>query len=109
MSQDSVSLGDVSVCSQSSRILFLTNMSQTEIVHYAWDLPQQRSQVVGPEKVLYMKAMHKISCFYKLEETRCNMLMTFECVVVSGGADHSTARQSVSRRVCTLCPHLHFY
>ncbi|KAG7241732.1 hypothetical protein INR49_025197 [Caranx melampygus] len=46
LSQDSVSLGDISVCSRSSRILFLTNVSQTDIVHYSWDLPQEKTQVV---------------------------------------------------------------
>ncbi|XP_071348758.1 cilia- and flagella-associated protein 65 isoform X2 [Trachinotus anak] len=40
LSEDSVSLGDIPVCSQSSRILFLTNVSHTDTVHYTWDLPQ---------------------------------------------------------------------
>ncbi|GAA6231328.1 coiled-coil domain-containing protein 108 [Lates japonicus] len=46
LSEDSVSLGDIPVCSQSSRILFLTNVSHTDTVHYTWDLPQQSNQQV---------------------------------------------------------------
>uniref|UniRef100_A0A3P8SQ41 Si:ch1073-349o24.2 n=1 Tax=Amphiprion percula TaxID=161767 RepID=A0A3P8SQ41_AMPPE len=44
LSEDSVFLGDIPVCSQSSRILFLTNVSHTDTVHYTWDLPQQSNQ-----------------------------------------------------------------
>ncbi|XP_035030976.2 cilia- and flagella-associated protein 65 [Hippoglossus stenolepis] len=46
LSADSVSLGDVPVCSQASRTLFLTNVSRTDTVHYTWDLPQQGNQQV---------------------------------------------------------------
>ncbi|XP_023144688.2 cilia- and flagella-associated protein 65 [Amphiprion ocellaris] len=46
LSEDSVFLGDIPVCSQSSRILFLTNVSHTDTVHYTWDLPQQSNQQV---------------------------------------------------------------
>uniref|UniRef100_A0A3B4UBL5 Cilia and flagella associated protein 65 n=1 Tax=Seriola dumerili TaxID=41447 RepID=A0A3B4UBL5_SERDU len=46
LSEDSVSLGDIPVSSQSSRIFFLTNVSHTDIVHYTWDLPQQSNQQV---------------------------------------------------------------
>ncbi|XP_070694450.1 cilia- and flagella-associated protein 65 [Pempheris klunzingeri] len=46
LSEDSVSLGDILVCSRSSRILFLTNVSQTDTVQYTWELLQQNSQQV---------------------------------------------------------------
>ncbi|XP_040004712.1 cilia- and flagella-associated protein 65 isoform X2 [Xiphias gladius] len=46
LSEDSVSLGDIPVCSPSSRILFLTNVSHTDTVQYTWDLPQQSNQQV---------------------------------------------------------------
>ncbi|XP_037831837.1 cilia- and flagella-associated protein 65 isoform X2 [Kryptolebias marmoratus] len=46
LSEDSVSLGNIPVRSQSSRIFFLTNVSHTDTVHYMWDLPQQRNQQV---------------------------------------------------------------
>ncbi|XP_029981230.1 cilia- and flagella-associated protein 65 [Sphaeramia orbicularis] len=46
LSEDSVSLGDISVYSQTSRILFLTNVSHTDTVHFVWELSQQHSQVV---------------------------------------------------------------
>ncbi|XP_068557648.1 cilia- and flagella-associated protein 65 [Cebidichthys violaceus] len=36
LSEDSVSLGNIPVCSRSSRILFLTNVSHTDSVHYKW-------------------------------------------------------------------------
>ncbi|XP_035460487.2 cilia- and flagella-associated protein 65 isoform X2 [Scophthalmus maximus] len=46
LSDVSISLGDVPVCSRSSRILFLTNLSHTDTVHYTWDLPLQSNQQV---------------------------------------------------------------
>ncbi|XP_051260176.1 cilia- and flagella-associated protein 65 isoform X3 [Dicentrarchus labrax] len=46
LSEDSVSLGNIPVCSQFSRILFLTNVSHTDTVHYTWDLLQQDNQQV---------------------------------------------------------------
>ncbi|XP_060910642.1 cilia- and flagella-associated protein 65 [Labrus mixtus] len=46
LSEDSVSLGDIPVCSRSSRILYLTNGSHTDTVHYTWDLPRQINQQV---------------------------------------------------------------
>ncbi|XP_047455942.1 cilia- and flagella-associated protein 65 isoform X2 [Mugil cephalus] len=46
LSEDSVCLGDIPVCSRSSRILFLTNVSYTDTVHYTWDLPQPGNQQV---------------------------------------------------------------
>ncbi|XP_035860503.1 cilia- and flagella-associated protein 65 isoform X3 [Sander lucioperca] len=45
LSEDSVCLGDIPVCSRSSRILFLTNVSHTDTVHYTWD-QQSNQQVV---------------------------------------------------------------
>ncbi|XP_059199527.1 cilia- and flagella-associated protein 65 [Centropristis striata] len=51
LSEDIVSLGDMPVCSKSSRIFFMTNVSRTETVHYSWD-KQSYQQVVQihPEK-----------------------------------------------------------
>ncbi|XP_071368292.1 cilia- and flagella-associated protein 65 [Centroberyx affinis] len=46
LSEERVSLGDIPVCSRSTRILFLTNVSQTDTVYYAWELPQQKNQHV---------------------------------------------------------------
>ncbi|XP_035248497.1 cilia- and flagella-associated protein 65 isoform X2 [Anguilla anguilla] len=46
LSEERVSLGDIPVCSRSTRILFLTNVSLTEGVLYTWNLPQDRSQQV---------------------------------------------------------------
>ncbi|XP_026150303.1 cilia- and flagella-associated protein 65 isoform X2 [Mastacembelus armatus] len=46
LSEDSLSLGDILVNHQFSRIFFLTNVSQSDIVHYKWDLPQQSNQQV---------------------------------------------------------------
>ncbi|KAM7380772.1 hypothetical protein PAMP_004045 [Pampus punctatissimus] len=54
LSEDSVSLGDIPVCSRSSRIFFVTNMSRRDTVHCTWDLVRQSNlqQVVQvhPEK-----------------------------------------------------------
>ncbi|XP_042350684.1 cilia- and flagella-associated protein 65 isoform X3 [Plectropomus leopardus] len=46
LSEDSVSLGHIPVCSRSSRIFFLTNVSHKDTVHYTWDLLQQCNQQV---------------------------------------------------------------
>ncbi|KAF3842925.1 hypothetical protein F7725_001774 [Dissostichus mawsoni] len=51
LSEDSVSLGDIPVCSQSSRILFLTNVSHTDTVHYTWELQRNKQAVqIHPER-----------------------------------------------------------
>lgn len=44
LSEDSIFLGDIPVCSQSSRIFFLTNVSCADTAHYEWDLPQQEEE-----------------------------------------------------------------
>ncbi|XP_076731494.1 cilia- and flagella-associated protein 65 isoform X2 [Maylandia zebra] len=44
LSEDSIFLGDIPVCSQSSRIFFLTNVSCADTAHYEWDLPQHTNQ-----------------------------------------------------------------
>ncbi|XP_068428766.1 cilia- and flagella-associated protein 65 isoform X2 [Clinocottus analis] len=52
LSEDSVSLGDIPVCSRSSRLLFLTNVSHTDSsVQYKWD-KQSYQQVlqINPEQ-----------------------------------------------------------
>ncbi|XP_053295148.1 cilia- and flagella-associated protein 65 [Pleuronectes platessa] len=46
LSADLLSLGNIPVCSETSRILFLTNVSCTDTVHYTWDLPKQGAQQV---------------------------------------------------------------
>ncbi|XP_061081714.1 cilia- and flagella-associated protein 65 [Conger conger] len=46
LSEEWVSLGDIPVCSRSTRILFLTNVSRTERVLYSWNLPRHRHQQV---------------------------------------------------------------
>ncbi|KAJ4933197.1 hypothetical protein JOQ06_030032 [Pogonophryne albipinna] len=51
LSEDSVSLGDIPVCSQSSKILFLTNVSHTDTVHYTWELQSNKQAVeIHPER-----------------------------------------------------------
>ncbi|XP_028993480.1 cilia- and flagella-associated protein 65 [Betta splendens] len=44
LSEDSISLGDMPVSCQCSRILFLTNKSCTDTFQFTWDLAQQRNQ-----------------------------------------------------------------
>lgn len=44
LSEDSIFLGDIPVCSQSSRIFFLTNVSCADTAHYEWDLLQHTNQ-----------------------------------------------------------------
>ncbi|KAE8299504.1 Cilia- and flagella-associated protein 65 [Larimichthys crocea] len=46
LSEDNVSLGNIPVCSRFSRIVFLTNVSHTDTVHYSWDLLKQSNQQV---------------------------------------------------------------
>ncbi|XP_041857030.1 cilia- and flagella-associated protein 65 isoform X2 [Melanotaenia boesemani] len=46
LSEDSIFLGNIPVCSPSSRILFLTNVSHTDTVQYLWELPQHGYQQV---------------------------------------------------------------
>ncbi|KAJ8350300.1 hypothetical protein SKAU_G00254300 [Synaphobranchus kaupii] len=46
LSEEWVSLGDIPVCSRSTRLLFLTNVSRTERVLYTWNLPHDCSQQV---------------------------------------------------------------
>ncbi|KAJ8383584.1 hypothetical protein AAFF_G00216570 [Aldrovandia affinis] len=46
LSEEWVSLGDIPVCSRSTRLLFLTNVSCTERVFYTWNLPQLHDQQV---------------------------------------------------------------
>ncbi|CAJ1071355.1 cilia- and flagella-associated protein 65 isoform X4 [Xyrichtys novacula] len=47
LSEDRVSLGDITVGSRSSRILYLTNVTPADTVHYSWDQqsPQQVVQI----------------------------------------------------------------
>ncbi|KAM9851178.1 cilia- and flagella-associated protein 65 [Aulostomus maculatus] len=45
LSEDTVSLGDIPVCSQSSRVIFLTNMSCRDTYLYSWDLVEQMVQI----------------------------------------------------------------
>ncbi|XP_041663704.1 cilia- and flagella-associated protein 65 [Cheilinus undulatus] len=50
--EDSVSLGDIPVCSRSSKVLYLTNVSHTDTAHYTWDIQRSNQQVVmiDPER-----------------------------------------------------------
>ncbi|TSK92887.1 Cilia- and flagella-associated protein 65 [Bagarius yarrelli] len=52
LSEERVSFGDIPVCSRSTRILFLTNVSRTERVLYSWKLQQQDSKQITPEEAL---------------------------------------------------------
>ncbi|XP_054888132.1 cilia- and flagella-associated protein 65 isoform X2 [Poeciliopsis prolifica] len=44
LSQDSVFIGDIPICTKSSRILFITNY--TETVYFVWEIPTQGNQQV---------------------------------------------------------------
>ncbi|XP_043988384.1 cilia- and flagella-associated protein 65 isoform X1 [Gambusia affinis] len=46
LSVDSVSIGDIPVCTKSSRIMFITSLSYTEIVYFVWEIPTQSNQQV---------------------------------------------------------------
>ncbi|XP_029968198.1 cilia- and flagella-associated protein 65 [Salarias fasciatus] len=46
LSEDSILLGDIPVNTTFSRIIFLTNVSHTDSLHYEWDLQQQINQQV---------------------------------------------------------------
>ncbi|XP_024142553.1 cilia- and flagella-associated protein 65 isoform X3 [Oryzias melastigma] len=50
LSEDSVSLGDIPVLSPSSRIFFLTNVSNTDSVVYSWQLPLESGLQIRPER-----------------------------------------------------------
>ncbi|KAM6946159.1 cilia- and flagella-associated protein 65 [Aplochiton taeniatus] len=50
LSEERVSLGDVPVRCASSRLLFLTNVSHTHSVLYAWDLAEQQGVQMTPER-----------------------------------------------------------
>ncbi|XP_056292370.1 cilia- and flagella-associated protein 65 [Pseudoliparis swirei] len=51
LSEDSVTLGNIPVCSRFSRILFLTNVSHTDSVHYKWDKQSYQQEVqIHPEQ-----------------------------------------------------------
>lgn len=42
LSEDSISFGDIPVCSRSSRLLFLINLSPANTLHYTWDKSHQQ-------------------------------------------------------------------
>ncbi|KAK6315486.1 hypothetical protein J4Q44_G00150150 [Coregonus suidteri] len=48
LSEERVSLGDIPVCTRSTRVLFLTNVSHSDRVLYAWSLTDQSVQI-SPE------------------------------------------------------------
>ncbi|KAM4608647.1 cilia- and flagella-associated protein 65 [Polymixia lowei] len=73
LSEERVSLGDIPVHTRSTRILFLTNVSQTDTVHYDWDLPQQDSQQVvqiSPEQGSLCPGQSAL-CVLTLTSTDC--------------------------------------
>uniref|UniRef100_A0A672IJI1 Si:ch1073-349o24.2 n=1 Tax=Salarias fasciatus TaxID=181472 RepID=A0A672IJI1_SALFA len=55
LSEDSILLGDIPVNTTFSRIIFLTNVSHTDSLHYEWDLQQQINQ-----QVQYMQTLPPI-------------------------------------------------
>ncbi|KAK2906267.1 cilia- and flagella-associated protein 65 [Channa argus] len=57
LSEDSISLGDIPVSSQCSRILFLINASHTDTFQYNWDLSQQ-----GNQQVVQIRPEHGSLC-----------------------------------------------
>ncbi|XP_056144876.1 cilia- and flagella-associated protein 65 [Lampris incognitus] len=46
LSEERMSLGDIPVGSCPTRILFLTNVSHTDTIHYSWELPKLDNQQV---------------------------------------------------------------
>ncbi|XP_014841480.1 PREDICTED: coiled-coil domain-containing protein 108 isoform X1 [Poecilia mexicana] len=46
LSTDSVFIGDMPVCTKSSRVLFITSLSYTETVYFVWEIPTQSNQQV---------------------------------------------------------------
>ncbi|XP_035391658.1 cilia- and flagella-associated protein 65 isoform X1 [Electrophorus electricus] len=44
LSEEAVSFGDIPVCSRSTRILFLTNISHTDSIQYLWNLKEQEKK-----------------------------------------------------------------
>ncbi|CAL8266013.1 unnamed protein product [Lota lota] len=82
LSEERVSLGDVPVHSRSTRLLSLTNVSDTEAVQYAWEQPQQD----GPQ-VVQMKPNkgrlgpgESILCVLTLNTTGCSVLFQLDLI-----------------------------
>ncbi|XP_062391076.1 cilia- and flagella-associated protein 65 [Sardina pilchardus] len=79
LSQERVCLGDVPVCSRSTRLLFLTNVSNTERVLFTWNLTDKDREVVdihpeqgslaADESALCILTLHTSGspCFYQLD------------------------------------------
>ncbi|XP_041929012.1 cilia- and flagella-associated protein 65 isoform X1 [Alosa sapidissima] len=85
LSQERVCLGDVPVCSRSTRLIFITNVSNTERVLYTWNLTDKDREVVeihpehgslaADESALCILTLHTSGspCFYQLDLT-CEVL-----------------------------------
>lgn len=90
LSEDSVSLGDIPVLSPSSRIFFLTNVSNTDSVVYSWQLPLQSGlQVCHHSSVLKLRLVVKPA--------------------LSDETDPSRTGSGRSRRMWPVRPHLHSF
>uniref|UniRef100_A0A671V1K3 Cilia and flagella associated protein 65 n=1 Tax=Sparus aurata TaxID=8175 RepID=A0A671V1K3_SPAAU len=101
LSEDSVSLGDIPVNSRSSRILFLTNVSHTDTVHYTWDMTEHEQQVekgVHRErcKTCRKKQANPPSCvgLSVISSIFFSYFLTDMKILCSGGADPSRSRYS---------------
>lgn len=62
LSEERVSFGDIPVCSRSTRILFLTNVSHTERVLYSWKLKEQDGKQVCEMGTTHIYVLHVLQC-----------------------------------------------
>lgn len=58
LSEERVSFGELPVCSRSTRILFLTNVSRTDRVLYSWKLKEQDGKQVCEMGAAYIYNLH---------------------------------------------------
>ncbi|XP_046903244.1 cilia- and flagella-associated protein 65 [Hypomesus transpacificus] len=85
LSEERVSLGDVPVCTRSTRILFLTNVSRVDTVYYSWNLADQQAVQIQPdcgtlapeESVLCILTL-QTSCSPKFYQIDLNCEVTLE-------------------------------
>ncbi|XP_075896045.1 cilia- and flagella-associated protein 65 isoform X3 [Nelusetta ayraudi] len=50
LSEDNVSFGDIPVCSRSSRLLFLINLSHSNTLHFTWNKSHQQLVQIKPDE-----------------------------------------------------------
>lgn len=65
LSEDSVSFGDIPVCSRSSRLLFLINLSHSHSLHFTWDKSHQQVRGHTGTFLLHRKATREYKKIHK--------------------------------------------